>query len=313
MTQSGAQELHPEILAWKEAGDTLRWPQGDCLIFYRDIGSADAAPDKTLMLLHGFPESSFSYHKVIERLSTHFDRIVLADFPGFGLSDKPVRLTYSLFEQTDALLFVWEQLGVSGGHVLAHDMGDTVLTELVARSVQNLLPAWFEAGLRSVTFTDGNMVMEESDMVLMQHLLRHHVVGPQINRLTNARLFANQVKRANGLPLEADDINKLWQLNTLQDGHRLAWKLIRYLDERDRFQNPRWLPALSRFDGPTHLCWGAEDRASPPRVAERLKRDVCPDARLTLMDGVGHFCQIHAPEQWSDAVLDFHRALDGKS
>ena len=83
-----------------------------------------------------------------------FDRIILFDMAGYGLSDKPVEgFTYSLMEQADLALQVWQHLGVKGGHLLAHDMGDSVATELVARHVSNLLPAWFAAGFQSFTFT----------------------------------------------------------------------------------------------------------------------------------------------------------------
>jgi len=116
-----------------------------------------------------------------------------------------------------------------------------------------------------VTFTDGNMVMEEAALAPMQKLLRNHRIGPFLNRLTRFKTFRGQVKSANGAPLDDDDIEKMWRLNALQDGHRLAWKIIRYLDERDRFQNPRWLKALSRFERPVHICWGAKDKVSPPR------------------------------------------------
>lgn len=309
MSATPLNELHPDIQAWNQSGNRLVWPLGECEIFYRDIGNRDALPDNTVLLIHGFPESSFSFHKVIDRMSGFFDRLILVDFPGHGLSDKPTQLTYSLFEQSDALLYVWKQLGVSGGHIIAHDMGDSVTTELVARASQNILPSWFNPGIQSLTFTDGNMVMEEASLVPMQILLRQPVIGSALNRLTNRGLFRNQVTRANGAPLDIEDIDKLWQLNTLQNGHRLAWKIIRYLDERDRFQNTRWLKALKQCNSPIHLCWGAEDRVSPPSVAHALKRNICPDAMMTLMPGLGHFCQLQAPDPWCDAILGFYQAL----
>jgi pimeloyl-ACP methyl ester carboxylesterase len=302
-------DLPADIQAWAKAGDRLTWPLGDCAIFYRDIGDPAAAPDKTAMLVHGYPESSFSYHKVIDGLLGHFDRLILTDFPGFGLSDKPERLTYALSEQADALLWVWGQLGVRGGHVIGHDMGDSVVTELVARSVQGLLPAGFDAGLQSVTFTNGNMVMEKAALVPMQKLLRHHTLGPILNKFTRYGTFRGQVKMANGAPLDEEDIERIWQLNALQDGHLLSWKIIRYLDDRDRFQNPRWLKALSQSEGPVHICWGQADAVAPERVAQHLKDAVQPAARLTLMPGVGHFCQLQAPEAWCAAVLDFYASL----
>ena len=310
MTAVRHTDLPVDVQDWRRAGNILHWPHGDCSIFYRDIGDGGATPERTLMLVHGFPESGFSFHKVIDRLAGAFDRVVLVDFPGFGLSDKPLGLSYSLIEQADALLFVWRELALRGGHVLGHDMGDSVVTEIIARSVQGALPAWFDAGLQSATFTDGNMVMEKAALVPMQKLLRNHTFGPVLSKLATRRTFRNQVASANGAPFDIQDIDTMWRLNALQDGHRLSWKIIRYLDDRDRFQNPRWLRALSRFAGPVHICWGASDRVSPPAVAQYLKREVCPNAALTLMDGVGHFCQLQAPEVWCDAVLGFYATLE---
>ena len=65
-------------------------------VFCKDCGNPAAPPDRTLLLLHGFPESSFSFHKVVEGLAKLFDRVVLFDFLGYGLSDKPIaNYTYS--------------------------------------------------------------------------------------------------------------------------------------------------------------------------------------------------------------------------
>ncbi|MFN3199552.1 MAG: alpha/beta fold hydrolase [Bradymonadia bacterium] len=301
--------LDEAVCTWREAGAFLSWPQGDCSIFCRDIGNASAPADQTALIIHGFPESSFSFHKIVDRLSKHFERIVLVDFPGFGLSDKPERLTYSLLEQADALMWAWQHLKIRGGHVISHDMGDSVATEIVARAVQGLLPAWFDAGVQSLTLTNGNMVMEEAALVVMQVLLRNHTLGPFLNRFSGPALFRNQVRKANGAPLETLDIDRMWQLNTLQKGHRLTWKTIRYLDDRNRFQNTRWLKALSQFDRPVHICWGEADAVAPVAVAHHLKAHVCPDASLTLMPGVGHFCQLQAPDVWAEAVLGFIKNL----
>ncbi len=89
------------------------------------MGNPKAVADNTLLLIHGFPESSYSYHAVVDGLMERFDRIILFDMLGYGLSDKPTEgYTYSLFEQADTVLEVWKHFGISGGHMLSHDMGD---------------------------------------------------------------------------------------------------------------------------------------------------------------------------------------------
>lgn len=301
-----ATRLDQEILNWLAAGTCTDWPQGGCQIFYRDIGNSSAGASETLILIHGYPESGFVFHKVVDHLSSRFKRILLVDLPGFGLSEKPQDLSYSLFEQADALLWVIKQCDIAGAHFIAHDMGDSILTELIAREIQSLLPMWFDEGILSATFTNGNMVMEEAKLVITQKLLRHHTIGPLINRFTNLTLFTKQILAANGASLDKKDIDHIWQLYSYNNGHLLAWKVIRYLDERDKFQNTRWLKALSQFDKPIHICWGEADSVAPIAVANHLKYKICPEAKLTIMPGVGHFCETHAPEVWSDAVLGFY-------
>ena len=302
-------DLDSILKDWYAAGQSVYWPHGNCNVFYRDIGDKNASGNDTALILHGFPESSFTFQKVVEPLKARFRRLVLVDLPGFGFSDKPKHLSYSLFEQVDALMWVWQSLDIRSGHAIAHDMGDSVLTEIVARSVQGLLPGWFEEGLLSLAFTNGNMVMEEARLVPIQKLLRHHKLGPFIDRFTRETLFKKQTRTSHGTLINTKDVHHLWQLYSLNEGHKLAWKTIRYLDERDKFQHPRWLNALSKFTGPVHICWGEADRVAPLAVAQYLKRYVCPKALLTVMPDVGHFCETQAPELWSESILRFYEAI----
>ena len=60
-----------------------------------------AGPERTspLLILHGFPTSSFDFHRVVDRLATD-RRVLLFDMLGYGLSDKPDR-AYSFGLQAD--------------------------------------------------------------------------------------------------------------------------------------------------------------------------------------------------------------------
>ena len=137
-----------KLKEWKATGTFLLIEKGpDIHVFTKLVGNVDASPEKTLLLLHGFPESSFSYHLVVNGLLRYFERIILFDFPGYGFSDKPkTGYSYSLLDQADVALQVWKSYGITGGHLLAHDMGNSVATELIAREVENSLPIWFSAG-----------------------------------------------------------------------------------------------------------------------------------------------------------------------
>lgn len=302
--------MMPELEQWRAAGAYFSTPLSGYRVFFRQIGDVGAPPDETLLLLHGFPESSFSFHKVVDGLAQRFRRLVLFDMIGYGLSDKPESgYGYSLFEQADVALQLWRHLGVAGGHLLAHDMGDSVATELAARQVGATLPGCFGAGILSFTFTNGSMVLDLARLRVTQKLLLSRI-GPRVSRLFSYRTFSQQVRSAHGTGgLDERDLELMWDNICQQDGQRKNHLLIQYLNDRRRFEKPRWLPALRRLRVPVHLCWGDADAVARVEMAHHLKANYCPDAALTLMPGVGHFCQLSDPGPWLDGVRGFYSGV----
>ena len=301
--------MNSSLRLWGESGGFLAIEPLGFKVFYKEIGLASAKPENTLLLLHGFPESSYSFHKVIEGLQTHFQRIVMLDLPGYGLSDKPEsNYSYSLVPQADAVLQVWQHLSVEGGHILAHDMGTSVLTEIVARYTNQQLPAWFSRGIQSLTFTNGSMILELANLRLMQKLLLNKKVGPLISKVSRYSLFRKTILSAHGAPIDEGDIIGLWQNCVMQNGHKKNHHLIRYLNDRKRFERTRWLPALSIASKtlPTHICWGDADQVARVEMAHYLKNQICHGAKLTLMPNAGHFCQLGSPDLWVESVLSFY-------
>ena len=300
-----------DIENWKAKGRYVRSAKaGGLKVFVQELGIPSASPDRTLLLLHGFPESSFSYHLVVEGLLAYFDRIILFDFPGYGLSDKPqTGYSYSLLEQADVALEVWQHVGVSGGHLLGHDMGDSVATELVAREVEDSLPDGLFDRFKSYTLTNGSMVLKLAGIRTIQKLLLTPS-GKMISKLVNSKIFHRQIKGAHGeAPLEDLEISRLWQMNIQNEGRKVTHLTIKYLLDRKLYEEKRWLPALKNTKVPIHLCWGDKDKVAKVEMAHYLKEEVCPNAELTLMEGVGHFCQLGSPEIWLQSVLSFYKNL----
>lgn len=295
------------LLQWKDNGKTHAYGPFDHKVFYIDFGDPDTTSDRTLLIIHGFPESSFSFHKVIDALSYRFDRMILLDLLGYGFSDKPTEnYTYSLFEQADVAYSIWQHVGVKGGHLLAHDMGDSVATEILARMENGLKPSWFEDGLKSITFTNGSMVLGLAKLRITQKILLSRY-GSLLKRLPTYKLFSQQVKSAHGNKnLTEEDVSHLWDLNVLKEGHHKTYLTIKYLNDRKRFENTRWLPALSKTKIPIHICWGNEDAVAKVEMAHYLKNNICNNAELTIMNGLGHFCQLGSPKKWSEYILAYY-------
>ena len=112
---------------WEKAGQYLTIKGHQIFVIDENSNaSKDASQNKdTILLIHGFPTSSWDWVKIWPRFSSDY-RLIAMDMLGFGLSDKPNPHDYSIHEQADIVEGIIQQLGLTHFHVLAHDYGDTV-------------------------------------------------------------------------------------------------------------------------------------------------------------------------------------------
>jgi pimeloyl-ACP methyl ester carboxylesterase len=146
---------------WRDGG---RWlPTAGGNVFVRP-GSGDGP---TVLLLHGFPSSSYDFRSVIARLEQR--SWLTLDFLGFGFSDKPHWHDYSLFEQADIVQQVVADAAASPVvMVIAHDMGTSVTTKLLARDIDGTLP--FE--LQRAVLSNGSVILDRASLRPIWKVLR---------------------------------------------------------------------------------------------------------------------------------------------
>ncbi|MCC6646925.1 MAG: alpha/beta hydrolase [Polyangiaceae bacterium] len=285
---------------WHGAGTRL--PCTDVTVFVRTEGDLTSRPP--LVLLHGFPTSCHDFEKVWQRLAR--DRpLVTLDFVGFGLSDKPADFGYGLHEQADVVVEVLARLGLRRVHLLAHDMGTSVATELLARRERKLLPFSIE----SLTLSNGSVFVELAHLQPAQHLLRSPLAGA-FSRLASYQVFRRSMRRlfARADALPDAELRVMWRLMERADGLARMPQLISYVDERRRFAR-RWTGALARLSLPTLVLWGAKDPVAVLAIAERLAR-VVPGATLRVMQELGHYPQLEGPDVFAAEVSGFLRAVE---
>ena len=93
-------------------------------IFYREAGPADAP---VIVLLHGFPTSSFMFRNLIPELADRY-RVIAPDFLGFGYSDAPPveEFDYTFDALADHTAGLLTHLGVSRYAIYVQDYGAPV-------------------------------------------------------------------------------------------------------------------------------------------------------------------------------------------
>jgi pimeloyl-ACP methyl ester carboxylesterase len=257
-------------------------------------GSGEAP---TVLLLHGFPSSSFDFRAVLPHLAGH--AWVTMDFLGFGLSDKPRPHSYSLLEQADLVQTVVREVGVTGPvAVLAHDMGTSVTTELLARDLDGHLP--FD--MQRAVLSNGSVILERASLRPIQKVLRSPL-GPVAARLVNRASFMRGFAKlfSPEHPLSSDEAAAQWELLSYNDGNRIPHLLVSYLDERVRYAQ-RWHGAVRDWPKPLGFVWGLRDPVATTDVLDGL-RELRPDAPVVELPGLGHYPQVENPKAYAEAAL----------
>ena len=266
-------------------------------IRYWVAGDAEAEP---LLLIHGFPSASWDWHRLWAPLAARY-RLIACDMLGFGYSAKPRGHAYSLLEQADLqqalLAHIGEQRRV---HVLAHDYGDSVAQELIARQDGQLQ-------LASCVFLNGGLFPETHHPVRVQKLLLGPL-GPLIGRLFSRRKLAQSFARIFGPHTQASEaeLDALWQLVAYNNGPAVMHRLIRYMPER-RQQRERWVAAMQATRVPMRVIDGAFDPISGAHMVARY-RELIENADTVLLDGIGHYPQLEAPVAVLEHYLQFRDA-----
>src|SRR5256714_2573 len=240
--------LTPRVEAWRNAGELVEI--GGHRVFARSA-EGEGAP---ILLLHGYPSSSYDWRDVMGLL---VDRPVTTfDFLGFGLSDKPRDHVYSLTAQADLAEAMGRRCGDRPIVLVAHDMGSSVATELLARDIEGRL----SFRLASTLLFNASLVRERASLLWGQRLLLSRL-GPLAARLTSAfgfrRQFGGIFSREH--PLSDEEAADQWSLLAHNGGHRLLQRLIYYNHERVGPPGQRWHSALRGWPGRPELAWAQCD------------------------------------------------------
>jgi pimeloyl-ACP methyl ester carboxylesterase len=316
--------------AWRRGG--REFDHRGHRIFYRDEGAGDAA----LLLIHGFPTASWDWARLWPQLVQKFPRAIAPDMIGFGFSAKPAGYEYSIFDQADLHEKLLAQLGVKRVHLLAHDYGDTVAQELLARHAEqheniSLPPpaggdterggrgnapthpspaggGGSKLRIESCALLNGGLFPEVHRARLIQKLLLTPL-GPLLARLTSRRGFGKSFAAIFGAGTQpsAQELDQFWALIREHGGHRQFHRLIRYMPER-KANRGRWVGVLQQTKVPLRFINGPDDPISGAHMVARY-RELVPQPDTVSLPGIGHYPQVEDPAGVLRAFLEFHARL----
>ncbi|REL35010.1 alpha/beta fold hydrolase [Thalassotalea euphylliae] len=283
------------LSAWQAAGELVKLNGQN--IFVRQGGLKHG---QVLVLIHGYPSASWDWQPIWNKLGQHF-RLITLDMLGFGFSDKPIGVDYLIREQASLFTSLLKKLDVTDYHILAHDYGDTVAQELLARQLEPIA----DPKILSCCLLNGGLFPESHRPVLLQKLLLSPL-GRVVTLFTTKSALKRNFHKIFGknTPPSEEVIDGLWQLLMHNNGRRIMPKLIHYIVQRKQ-NRERWVGALTNAQVPLKYICGMTDPISGAHMAARFD-ELIADADVCELNDIGHYPQLEAPKQVLDAFFDFH-------
>jgi pimeloyl-ACP methyl ester carboxylesterase len=283
---------------WEGRGHRITDPDGR-KVFVLDAPATGEETGDPLLVLHGYPTCSFDWRHVVEPVRAAGRRVVLFDYLGFGLSDKPDE-RYAVRRYADTAELVARETGLDRAVLVTHDLGNSVGGELLARDLDGGLG--FAVTNRIIA--NGSIYMDLVQLSAGQEML----LAADDARIDLAALgidpaegFKGGVGGTFGRPATPEELDAQWEMVSYQDGHTLLARTIRYVEDR-RAEESRYTGGIEQHMSPLHIVWGRLDPIARYPMAERLHERVAGSTLVTLED-VGHYPMVEAPDEFATAML----------
>jgi pimeloyl-ACP methyl ester carboxylesterase len=268
------------------------------------LHAVEAGPEggPLLILLHGFPELWYSWHRQIAPLAAAGFHVVVPDQRGYNLSDKPKAISaYNLDTLARDVVGLIDEAGAEKACVAGHDWGGAV--------------AWW-LGVKHPERLEKLMLLNIPHPVVMKQAVRKDPAQRKKSsyffffqlpwlpeRAFRKHHFARGVASLQGSSrpgtFSEEDL----------DVYREAWSqpgevraMINYYRASLRAQPEP--PASPRVRVPTLLLWGRQDPFLGSEMAQP-SIDLCDDGRLVFVEEAGHFVQHEEPERVTREILGF--------
>lgn len=267
-------------------------------IFYREAGDPDRP---TLVLLHGFPASSFMFRELIVDLADEY-HLVAPDHLGFGQSAAPpvTEVDYSFQRLTEITLGLLDRLGLDRFALYVQDYGAPIGLRVASR---------FPHRVSGIIVQNGNAYLEGLT-AFWDNLLAYAKDGTSHAAQVRASLEPSGPHWVYTHGVPANHVDRLspdaWTLDATALGrpgnHEVQLALFRdYPTNIDEY--PVFQEYLRAHQPPALVVWGEHDEIFGPDGARAYARDL-PQAEIHLLDA-GHYALESQGERIAALVRNF--------
>lgn len=261
-------------------------------IRYIDVGEAQRG---TILLMHGIPTWGYLYHAVIPRLASAGYRVVAPDLLGHGWSDRRDRFDRSFQDQARVIVGLLSVLGLQRLHVVGHDTGGAVALILAIEHAATVERLVISNAVCYDRFDD--------EMLDLGHPKRWKPRSvEELVAMLKASLAAGLSNDSRLTPTFREGIIAPW---ASEEG---KLSLLRNASALNANQTMALVDRHGDIAAPTLVVWGTDDPWQNPEDGEKLSSEI-RNAIFKPIAGASHWLPQDAPEQFSEALLDFLAAV----
>jgi pimeloyl-ACP methyl ester carboxylesterase len=244
---------------------------------------------KTIVLIHGFLSSSFSFRRLIPFLQKEYN-VIAVDLPPFGKSGKIKNFVYSHENIAKTVIALLEELSLNRVTLVGHSMGGQI-----SLFISYLRPDLVEKNI--LLCSSAYLKPQNKPLILSSYLPFFHLI-------VKLRLMKSGLR--NNLELVVYD-RKLIDEN-MESGY-----LEPFLDENIFRALTRMIrdhtgdltkEQLTKIATPCLLIWGDHDRVVPLAIGRRLHQDLQNSALIVLKE-TGHLVPEERPEEVYNHIKRF--------
>lgn len=269
--------------------DTLDLTVGEYTFSARADGPTDG---ELVLLLHGFPETSYEWRKQLPALAAAGYRAVAPDQRGYARGARPENVdAYKIDELVADVLGFADALGVDRFHLVGHDWGGAV--------------AWYVAGRHGDRLRTATIVSTPHPTPFGQSIAH----GEQREKSAYMLWFRDPSAEALFLDNDAARLRSLYEDSGLHDADAAAEYVRVFLEPGALTGGLNWYRAndfradIGSVTVPTMYVWSTDDIALGQEAAEGTAAHCDGPYRFEVIDGVSHWVPEEAPDRLNELLL----------
>jgi pimeloyl-ACP methyl ester carboxylesterase len=274
----------------------MRIPGDGIELEVHDDGDRDAPP---VLLVHGFPDSSYLWRHQVEALTSAGLRTVVPDMRGFGESDKPEDVeAYRLTRAVGDLVAILDALGIERAKVVGHDWGAAVAWLLAA-----LKPDRVE---RLVAMSVGHPAAQKRTIADREKswymlLFQFEGVAEELLQRDDWKLFREWLREDGDVERYIADLSRPGALTAGLSWYRANLHPKRQLEPR---------PTLPAVQAPTLGIWSTGDRYLNEQPMLDSSEQVTAPFSYERVESASHWMQLDQPARVNALLVDFLTAKE---